>query len=101
MRASVQQGSAPRIDELVLRVRGEYREMPGLSLTVPQAQRLWGLEPAICQTLFQRLVEARFLRRTRHGRFVRWDVSSPSSASGEAAVRAPDPRLGPLRGVSS
>jgi hypothetical protein len=24
------------------RVRGEYLEMPGLSLTEPQAQRLWG-----------------------------------------------------------
>jgi len=32
------------IGELLLRVEGEYREMPGLSLTVPQAERLWGLD---------------------------------------------------------
>ena len=74
MQATVQQRSTPRFDELILRVRGEYREMPGLSLTVPQAQRLWGLEHSTCQTLFEHLVEARFLRSTRHGRFVRWDA---------------------------
>jgi hypothetical protein len=48
--------------------------MPGLSLTVPQARRLWGLEDSTCRTLFERLVEARFLRKTRHDRFVRWDI---------------------------
>jgi len=77
MPAIGRQRSTPRFDELIVRVRGEYREMPGLSLTLPQAQRLWGLEGATCQTLFERLVDARFLRRTRHGRFVLWDVSSP------------------------
>jgi Fic family protein len=77
MQVTGQQRSTPRLDELTVRVRGEYREMPGLSLTVPQAQRLWGLERATCQALFEQLVETRFLRRTRHGRFVRWEVSSP------------------------
>ena len=74
MQATGRQRSTPRFDELIVRVRGEYREMPGLSLTVPQARRLWGLEGATCQTLFERLVETKFLRRTRHGRFVRWDL---------------------------
>jgi hypothetical protein len=75
------QRSTPGFDELIARVRGEYREMPGLSLTVPQAQRLWGLEAATCQALLERLVETRFLRRAQHGRFVRWDVSSPVTPS--------------------
>jgi len=78
MSATVRQRSIPRFDELVVRVRGEYREMPGLSLTVPQARRLWGLEDSICQSLFECLVHTNFLRRTRHGRFVRRDVSSHS-----------------------
>jgi DNA-binding IclR family transcriptional regulator len=81
MPAAVQQRSTPRFDELIVRVRGEYREMPGLSLTVPQAQKLWGLERSTCQTLFERLVEAKFVRPTRHGRFVLWDSSSPIAAS--------------------
>lgn len=78
MHATVQYCSTPRFDDLVVRVRGEYREMPGLALTLPQAQRLWGLEPSTCQTLFDLLVEARFLRRTPRGRFVRGPAFEPS-----------------------
>jgi len=74
------QRATVRFDELIVRVRGEYREMPGLSLTIPQAQRLWGLEDATCRTLLERLVASRFLRRTRTGRFVRSDPSSPAIA---------------------
>ena len=74
------QRATVRFDELIVRVRGEYREMPGLSLTIPQAQRLWGLEDSTCRTLLERLVASRFLRRTRTGRFVRSDPSSPAIA---------------------
>jgi Fic family protein len=73
MPGTAQRRSMARLDDLVVRIRGEYREMPGLSLTIAQAQRLWGLEPSTCQTVFEHLVEARILRRTRHGRFVRCD----------------------------
>jgi hypothetical protein len=31
------------------RVRAEYAEMPGLSVTLPQAQRLWALDRATCE----------------------------------------------------
>jgi hypothetical protein len=61
--------------------------MPGLSLTVPQAQRLWGLEDSTCRTLLEHLVEARFLRRTPHGRFIRCDASSPATEFGEISCR--------------
>ena len=81
MPATVQKRSTPRFDELIVRARGEYREMPGLSLTVPQAQKLWGLDRSTCHTLFERLVDARFVRQTPHGRFVLWDTSSPIGAS--------------------
>jgi hypothetical protein len=43
-------------DTLHVRVRGEYREMPGLRLTVPQAARLFNLEPAQCERLLEALV---------------------------------------------
>jgi hypothetical protein len=60
-----------RSDErLVRRIRAEYLEMPGLSLTLEQAQRLWSLEPRTCEVLLTSLTEARFLRRTRRGMFV-------------------------------
>jgi len=57
------------------RVRGEYMEMPGLSLTARQAQRLWGLDPKVCEAVLAALVQSGFLRRTAHGGYVRADVA--------------------------
>ena len=53
------------------RIRAEYSEMPGLSVTAVQAARLWGLDHQECATLPNQLVEGRFLRRMRLGAFVR------------------------------
>jgi DNA-binding IclR family transcriptional regulator len=64
--------TAPPSD-LIARIRGEFLEMPGLKLTVAQAQRLWGLDHATCQALLDVLVQHRFLARTRDGSFVRTD----------------------------
>jgi hypothetical protein len=36
--------------------------MPGLSLTVPQAKRLWGLEDEICERVIGTLITSEFLR---------------------------------------
>jgi hypothetical protein len=57
--------------DLLLRIEAEYREMPGLSLTVSQAQRLWGLDRSTCALVLVTLVERRVLRQTPNGRFVR------------------------------
>jgi len=62
------------VDAIVQRVRGEYLEMPGLSLTERQAQRLWQLEPEACRSLFRVLVESGFLRQTPRGGYVRANV---------------------------
>jgi hypothetical protein len=43
-------------DNLHARIAGEYREMPGLRLTLPQAARLFNIEPAQCAQLFNTLV---------------------------------------------
>jgi hypothetical protein len=59
------------LDPIVRRVRGEYLEMPGLSLTERQAQRLWHLEPEACRLLLKALVESGFLRQTPRGGYVR------------------------------
>lgn len=56
---------------LVDRVRGEFNEMPGLQLTVPQAARLLGIEPEACQHVIDHLVDSAFLRRTPTGTVVR------------------------------
>jgi len=51
-------------------VRGEYLEMPGLSLSKPQAQRLWALDTTTCNALLNSLERAGFLRRTGDGEYV-------------------------------
>ncbi len=53
------------------RVRGEYREMPGLLLTEAQAARLFGLESDVCRHVLATLVAEGFLVRTRDGRYAR------------------------------
>jgi hypothetical protein len=57
--------------DLTRRVRAEYEEMPGLSVTLAQAQRLWCVDRQTCEGVFMGLVERGFLRRTTKDRFVR------------------------------
>lgn len=58
-------------EALVKRVRGEYREMPGMRLTVDQAMRLWMLDRKTCSHVLASLVAARFLVRDDNGRYMR------------------------------
>jgi hypothetical protein len=60
-------------DSLVRRVSAEFNEMPGLRLTVPQATRLLGLQPAECERIIDQLVGCHFLRRTASGYIMRAD----------------------------
>lgn len=60
-----------RFEEILDRARGEFLEMPGLRLTVPQAQRLWNLDTKLCESLLSTLVESRFLVRLQDGAFIR------------------------------
>jgi hypothetical protein len=56
-------------DLMLDRVRGEYLEMPGLRLTLPQAQRLFGLDPVACALVFETLTREKFFCLGRDGRF--------------------------------
>jgi hypothetical protein len=58
-------------DTLLKRIEREYDEQPGLCLTLPQARRLWGLDVPTCDAALTTLEQARVLRRTPEGRFVR------------------------------
>jgi hypothetical protein len=53
------------------RVRGEFREMPGLTLTLAQAARLWSLDPDTCADVLSHLVRTGFLSRRSDGAFCR------------------------------
>ena len=56
---------------LVKRIRGEYLEMPGLRLTLAQAQRLCGVDRADCKAVLDGLVDAKFLCRKADGAYAR------------------------------
>ena len=68
---NIQSRTTPAIRELLLRIEGEYREMPGLSLTVSQAERLWGLDSSTCAFVLTTLIERRILRQTTSGTYLR------------------------------
>ena len=67
-----------RIDDVLQRIQGEFLEMPGLRLTAPQAQRLWGLEREVCNALLGALVDTKFLLQTRDGAFIRNEGARPT-----------------------
>ena len=56
-------------DDLVRRVRGEFREMPGMCVTLTQASRLWTPDQEACTRVLGALVAARFLELDRTGRY--------------------------------
>lgn len=59
------------IRQIVERMEAEFREMPGMRLTVPQAQRLWGLDRATCRVALDALAGRGFLKRASNGTYLR------------------------------
>jgi hypothetical protein len=64
------------LEHLLHRIRGEFREMPGLRLTMAQAMRLWGLDRESCERAVDALVGRSFLRQTATGVIVRTGAES-------------------------
>ena len=54
-------------DELLNRIRGEFREMPGMRLSFEQAVRLWALDAQTCGTALDRLLAVGDLVRDDRG----------------------------------
>ena len=76
--ASGDSASPGMIDGAVIaRARAEYREMPGLCLTIQQACRLWQIDPATCTRILEGLVAERFLKRTPAGAFIAAALGRP------------------------
>ncbi|HXE76425.1 MAG TPA: hypothetical protein VNN18_12445 [Candidatus Xenobia bacterium] len=68
---------ANTIEERWVRMaRAEFREMPGLRLTLAQAARLWHLPVAEAEALLAALVAEGLLRRLPDGSFCRADLAA-------------------------
>jgi hypothetical protein len=90
------------LTELMLqRICAEYLEMPGLQLTVEQAQRLWGLDKETCVRALEFLVENRFLVRTGgylYARLTEGSIAVPAFPMAKASLSRPrDSRFEPAR----
>lgn len=59
------------IEDIIVRLRAEFLEMPGLRLTRPQVQRLCGIEAMICQAVLDSLVSEQFLALREDGHYAR------------------------------
>jgi hypothetical protein len=59
----------PARRELVLQILGTFREMPGLSLHINQAARLFGLQFSTCESIFTDLMAQGHLRRGNDGQY--------------------------------
>ena len=59
------------VDVMAERVRAEFEEMPGMTLTMPQASRHFGLEHEVCRTIVERLVTTAYLKWTHAGAVTR------------------------------
>jgi hypothetical protein len=59
------------VEVMAERVRAEFEEMPGMTLTMPQASRLFGLEYDLCRTILDRLVTTAYLKWTHSGAVTR------------------------------
>ena len=57
--------------DLITRILGEYRDMPGLAVTEAQARRLWGCDAVTCSRVIEVLVTQGYLRWSREGLLIR------------------------------
>lgn len=75
---------AARREQILERLRAEYRESPCLRLTRPQVQRLLNLTPDVCARVLNALVAEGTLCPDDMGHFVRCDAAG---ATGRADGR--------------
>jgi hypothetical protein len=82
-------------ESLLRRMRAEYLEMPGLRLTLAQAQRMFDVDAAICRTLLDTLVEAGFICVRADGSYAR--LSDRQFNRPQPLEAAPTTRVTPSR----
>jgi hypothetical protein len=75
------------IEQVLNRIRAEYLEMPGMTLTSHQLQRLCGIDGQVCTLVLDALVNEKFLRVRTNGTFARLtDGSAPRPLPAKATL---------------
>jgi len=60
------------VETLVMRVQGEFLDTPTLSLSLPQAERHFGVDRVSCEAVLGALVDANVLARSADGNYARF-----------------------------
>jgi len=81
------------IEDVLNRLRAEFVEMPGISLTSEQVQRLCGVDRTICQMVLNALVNEKFLAAKSDGQYARRTDGEVCSRRLAKADRTLEPRL--------
>jgi hypothetical protein len=82
--------SCTRISGLIMRVQNDYLETPGLTLTLHDARRRFGVDEIMCRAILEVLVDAGVLARTLKGTYVRFFPRLvPRTARGSASHKKP------------
>ena len=89
--------SCGRICALVMRMQGPYLETPGLTLTLRDAQRRFGVDETTCEAVLAVLVDAGVLTRTPEGAYAR---RFPQLVLPAQAPRESGPRQSGTRGFA-
>jgi hypothetical protein len=86
-------GAQPTRQHVIFTIVGTFREMPGLSLHLNQAARLFGLPLSTCEVIFRDLVAQGRLRRAHDGQYLGAQLDGiPQMA--QASDLSPAVRLG-------
>jgi DNA-binding IclR family transcriptional regulator len=71
--------ATPRVVDAVQRLKGVFLEIPTTQMSLVDASRLAGLERNTTRLILEALEDARFLRRSSNGLFIRRVIDSPPS----------------------
>ena len=71
--------AAPRVTEAVQRLKGVFLEVPTTQMSLVDASRLSGLERNTTRLILEALEDARFLRRSSNGLFMRRSLDTTVS----------------------
>ena len=72
-------GTEPARRELVALILSTYRDLPGLTLPLDEAARLFGIRVATCRAVLANLVDEGYLAITEEGQFRAVPAVSPSA----------------------
>ena len=64
--------NAHPVEALVMRMQREFLEAPTVQLTMPQAERRFGIDRVTCEAVLSVLVDAKVLARSLNGAYSRF-----------------------------